>query len=120
MTTPTLSSQVTDPPVSGLNSAVSIQAQTAIENAITIAGTVYQSPGLHKTSALDSLPGPVAQDDGLAILNSYKEVQIKISVLLSAMSVGVASIEQGAPGLCDFIERLTGNHAALKKPNTKG
>ncbi|GJJ11679.1 hypothetical protein Clacol_005915 [Clathrus columnatus] len=137
----TLLSQITtNPLVSGLTNAVTIQVQTSLETAVTIAETVYQSLGLHKTSALDvrhelatlsaaieegpkgvaifaaisrttasikSLPGPVTQDEGIAILNSCKEVQVKISVLLSAVSVRVTSVEHGAPGLCEYgINRL--------------
>ncbi|GJJ11691.1 hypothetical protein Clacol_005927 [Clathrus columnatus] len=131
----TLLSQVTNPLFPGLKNAVSIQLQTSIEGAVTIAGSIYQSLGLRKTSALDmkheletlsatigvgpkgvavyaaisrttasikSLPGPVTQDEGIALLNSFQEVQVKISILSSDVGARVASIEQGAPGLCGY------------------
>lgn len=46
-----------------------------------------------------SLSGQASQEDGLALLTSYKEVEVKASALFGGINARLASFEVGVPGL---------------------
>ncbi|GJJ11675.1 hypothetical protein Clacol_005911 [Clathrus columnatus] len=146
-------------------SAAALQIQASLESATAVAGTIYQSLGLHKASAQDvrhefaslsatiaytdlfytskdqatsivndlpdtctedfvleqapkgaavfaalsrttasinSLQGPVSEEEGIAILNSYKEAQAKFTVVVLAYGSRAGSIEHGASGISEY------------------
>ncbi|GJJ11617.1 hypothetical protein Clacol_005853 [Clathrus columnatus] len=153
-----LLSQVTNNPlVSGIKASALVQMQTCVDSAILVAGTVYQTLGLHKLTVLDvkhefatltativrdylitvdalpydacsvdhildigpkaaahcgalcrttasikSISSSVSHEDGVALLSSYKEVQAKTVVLVTAVNLRIGSLEQGASGICDY------------------
>ncbi|GJJ11660.1 hypothetical protein Clacol_005896 [Clathrus columnatus] len=54
------------------------------------------------TGSLKNLPGPVSHEEGILLLNSYKEVQVKIISLFSTVTIRLGAVEQGAPGICEY------------------
>ncbi|GJJ11639.1 hypothetical protein Clacol_005875 [Clathrus columnatus] len=126
-----LLSQVTNNPLlSGIKATALLQVQTCVDSAVLIAeteqatsavnalphdacseghvldigpkGAAYCGAISRTTASIKSISGPVSHEDGVALVSSYKEVQVKTTILVAAVNVRIGSLEQGASGICDY------------------